>query len=293
MSLRKLIGKEIEITVKDHGAELVSLKERKTGCEYMWNADPAYWGKTSPILFPFVGGLKDNLYEFEGRKYQMRKHGFARDMEFQFISQDENSIWFELSANEETLKCYPFLFKLRQGYEIKDKTVIVHWKVWNEQNEVMHFSLGGHPAFFCPIGQEREGKKSNLKFDKNINELISTQITPEGLAGLKKTNYPLENGMLQISEHLFDEDALVIENHQVNYVELADAYGKAYLRVSFDAPLFGIWAPAGGKAPFVCIEPWYGRCDAKEFQGTLEERVWGNQLLPGEIFDAEYRITVL
>lgn len=64
--------------------------------------------------------------------------------------------------------------------------------------------------------------------------------------------------------------------------------GRRFVTVEFDMPLFAIWSPEKKNAPFICIEPWCGRCDAVDFDGTLEERVFGNKLMPNEVFEAEY-----
>ena len=102
----------------------------------------------------------------------------------------------------------------------------------------------------------------------------------------------MENGILAITETLFDGDALVIESHQAQSVALARADGTPYLTVDFDAPLFGIWSPPGKNAPFICIEPWYGRCDRADFSDDWTEREWIELLEPGETFAADYRITI-
>ena len=130
-------------------------------------------------------------------------------------------------------------------------------------------------------------------FIENRSTFEPDGITPEGLAGPVKTTFPLVDGKLQFSEHLFDDDALVIEGNQAKGVDLADKNGESYLRVKFDAPLFGIWSPAKIQAPFVCIEPWYGRCDAQEFNGSVEDREWGNHLEPDEVFEAGYEVILL
>ena len=61
--------------------------------------------------------------------------------------------------------------------------------------------------------------------------------------------------------------------------------------VKFDAPVLGIWSPEKKNAPFVCIEPWYGRCDAEDFGGDLSERAFSRALEPGDVFDESYTIT--
>lgn len=98
--------------------------------------------------------------------------------------------------------------------------------------------------------------------------------------------------MLDITADLFDDDALIIENNQAHKVSLCNQEGEPYLTVSFDAPLFGLWSPAKKNAPFVCIEPWYGRCDRETFTGDISEREWGIALAAGESFYAEHTITV-
>ena len=110
MALYELKNEEISISIDSVGAELKSLKRLSTGTEYMWCGDPRYWGRTSPVLFPFVGGLKDRQYRTKGRSYSMTQHGFARDMEFTLLSQSETEIWFQLCSDEETLQKYPYAF---------------------------------------------------------------------------------------------------------------------------------------------------------------------------------------
>ena len=64
----RLENEQIEVTVNIHGAELRSLKSKADGQEYLWNADAKYWGRTSPVLFPFVGGVKNKVYRHEGER---------------------------------------------------------------------------------------------------------------------------------------------------------------------------------------------------------------------------------
>ena len=77
MALFQISNDKITIQVDSLGAELKSLKSLPDGREYMWQGDPAYWGRTSPVLFPIVGGLKDGRYRVDGREYAMGQHGFA------------------------------------------------------------------------------------------------------------------------------------------------------------------------------------------------------------------------
>lgn len=293
MAEYQLKNEKLEITVRSKGAELISLKDCTSGREYMWSGNPEYWNRVSPILFPIVGGLKNNQYTYEDKTYSMGKHGFARDLDFNLIQHTDSVIWFSVENTPETLEQYPFRFLLAVGYQLEGANVKVMWRVVNEDNKEMHFSIGGHPGFVCP---HTEGEKQTDYFisfgDKK--SVVSSLITPEGLTSATvKTVYELKDGLLPIAADLFDQDALVIENSQTNEVSLADANKKPYIKVSFQAPLFGVWSPTKKNAPFVCIEPWYGRCDSEDFDGSLQDRVWENHLEKGCMFETEYNIELL
>lgn len=270
----------IQARISKHGAELRSAV--KNGREYMWCADPAYWGRTSPVLFPIVGGLKDKRYIFGGKEYPMGQHGFARDCEFELKSADDTSAVFVLRSDDETRQKYPFDFELEIGYRLEGSALIVSWRVINKGKDNMYFSIGAHPAFNLKDGVNYFG------FDTDDD--IKYKLLSGGLLD-KYTEYTLKNNDgAEIVKGMFDKDALVVEDGQAHKVTLCGSDRQPYVRVSFDAPLFGLWSPAGKDAPFVCIEPWYGRCDGADFDGTLEERDHCMSLEPANEFYAEYSI---
>lgn len=290
MALFQISNDRITIQVDSLGAELKSLKEVASDREYMWNADPAYWKRTSPVLFPLVGGLKNGTYRMNGQEYPMGQHGFARDMEFKLKSQVAHEIWFVLESDADTMEKYPYPFALELGYELADMTVIVKWRVKNLSEDTMFFSIGGHPAFLCPIDEGTKQSDYRIRFDSK--EKIVSSCLENGLVSGKKVTYGLQDGILPVTEHLFDGDALVIEHDQAHRVALVTPDGRDYLTVKFDAPLFGIWSPPKKQAPFICIEPWYGRCDRADYTGDWKEREWMQSLGAGEAFAADYRITI-
>jgi len=278
----------MKVEIDSFGAELKSLSRKSDNREYMWCADPAYWGRTAPVLFPFVGSLKDKKYRVNGKEYEMGQHGFARDMEFTLLEQRQDKICFGLKANEETRKKYPFEFDLELGYILEGRTVRVLWKVVNRKKEEMPFSIGGHPAFMCPILPETKQTDYLIYFDTD-KPLIS-DVIEDGLIGDALKEYELENGYLKITDDLFDGDALIMEKDQAHIVSLCMPDRSPYLTVRFDAPLFGIWSPVKKNAPFICIEPWYGRADRIRFNLELRDREWGNLLRQDEVFEASYEI---
>lgn len=295
MSFHTLKNEELTLTFSDAGAELQAITDTKTGKEYLWNADPAYWKRISPVLFPIVGNLKNKTYSYHGQNYSLPQHGFARDMEFALLESNENSLSFLLESSNETLEVYPFPFQLIIRYTLIKRTVTVRWEVKNPGEESMYFSIGGHPAFLCPINPEDKQTDYYFSFDSNAPITVS-KVSENGLivkdSSLSPVIIPLQDGLLPIDSHLFDDDALVIENNQYHSVSLLTPDKKPYVTVDFDAPLFGLWSPTRKNAPFVCIEPWYGRCDSENYNGTLENREWGNVLEAGKIFQKSYTITI-
>lgn len=282
---------KIKLTVAEHGAEIKSLIRKADGKELMWQADAAYWGRTAPVLFPLVGNYYQKKSVFKGQTYEMGQHGFARDMDFMLGRQTDNELVFLLKDNEESRKKYPFSFLLVITYRLENDTVNVEWKVENPNEEEMYFSIGGHPAFNCDLDTY------TLRFEKDNqpNAKITANIIADdgsGCLGDEQKQFELENGVLGMSDELFSRDALIIEDRQSDKVTLIDDNGQDVIAVKFDAPLFGVWSPVGKHAPFVCIEPWYGRCDRVGFNQKLEEREYGNTLSITDIFQVSFDIQV-
>ncbi len=270
----------LKIAVDTHGAELSSIFNKKENKEMLWQGDLKYWGRKSPVLFPVVGKYRNCKTSYEGREYTLGQHGFARDSEFALTEKTENKISFELTSSEETLTKYPFKFRLVCSFELENDKITVGWNVENTDEKEIYFSIGAHPAFYC-----EKGKTLLTMNSKNIKYNL---LNSEGL--YTESQYDVEPSFI-LDEKVFDNDALVIENSGVTEVTLADN-NKKYLAVKFEAPLFGIWSPAKKNAPFVCIEPWYGRCDAENFDGDITEREWGNSLAAGKKWYKEYEIIV-
>lgn len=270
----------LKIEINEHGAELSSIFGIKSEKEYLWHGGKKYWGRRSPVLFPVVGKYKDLKSVYNGKEYSLSQHGFARDCDFKLIEKAENSVSFELTENEETLSKYPFKFRLICYFGLCENKIKVGWKVINTNEKEMYFSIGAHPAFNCEKGKtvitmNKEGLKYSL-------------LDSDGLYLPPK--YPLESSFI-LEDSVFDNDALIIENSGVTSVTLSGG-GKDFVTVNFTSPLFAIWSPVKKNAPFVCIEPWYGRADAADFNCDLKGREWGNKLSSGETFNKEYEIII-
>lgn len=274
----------LKVEIDTFGAEVKSVLRKENNREYMWYGNPKYWGRTSPVLFPFVGSLKDKKYVFKGNEYSMSQHGFARDNKFEVASMDEEEIWFSFSSNEETLKKYPFSFRLKVGYRLMGDTLQVLWRVKNYSEEVMYFSIGAHPAFLCP--EEKEGY--SLYFEGATEIHHHGNDVASGMALREDIVIPLTDNRVKLTNDFFDRCTYMVEGNQTKCVGIENKEGKRIVDVMFDTPLFGMWSPEKKNAPFLCIEPWYGRCDAQDFDGDLTQREYTNTLESGASFEGGY-----
>lgn len=170
--MEELKNDKITVIISAHGAELQSIKSAE-GREYLWQGDEKYWPRRSPLLFPIVCGLWNGQYRVDGKTYELPRHGFARDMDFDVIEKTESSVTYELTSNEETMKVYPYEFGLNVSYFLNDDMINVVWTVRNMGKEEMHFQIGGHPAFNLPDVGEGDKVEGTLLFD---NEQPLTRI---------------------------------------------------------------------------------------------------------------------
>ncbi|MGN0511974.1 MAG: aldose 1-epimerase family protein [Lachnospiraceae bacterium] len=294
MSVHVLENEMLKVTVADSGAELISVFDKENETERMWDADPAVWNRHAPILFPFIGKTAGGMYRYKGNEYAMKtQHGFARDMEFCCVSEDGQSVTHCLKATEDTRKIYPFDFELYVTHSLDSaspRKVKVQWEIKNKGGEAMLYSIGGHPGFRTPAKETEDRSDYYLEFpQKDTVEYIL--INPStGLAVRERTyRLQLENGFYPIARNLFDKDALIFEESQIEKVRISKPDKTPYVTLEcVGFPYVGIWSKPEGN--FVCLEPWYGRTDNDGFAGPLQEKE-GEQVLPaGESKTIEYTI---
>ena len=282
----------LSVLVKEHGAELSSI--RKGSTEYLWQADPAFWGRHSPVLFPIVGSVWEKRYRVGGREYGLGQHGFARDMDFSMVSSSDAEVRYRLESSEETLEKYPWPFVLEIAYRLHDNKLDVIWEVENPGTEDMYFQIGAHPAFNYPDYDPDRPERGFFSFDKSVG-LECIRIKEKGCVDAE-TKYPLEvpsDGLLPVTRETFDAiDTIMLQDSQIGKVTFHRIDGLPWLSLSFDAPVVGIWSPPTKNAPFICIEPWYGRCDRAGYEGEFKDKDWINRLAPGERFSSVYTIEI-
>lgn len=283
----------LRIRINDHGAELCEIYDKENDRQVLWNADPAHWKRHAPVLFPNVGRYYGDHCLINGQLYQCGQHGFARDMEFLCTEKTDESVTHLLTSTDDTEKIYPFRFELYITHRLCKKDITVSWRVLNKDTATMYFTIGGHPAFRVPVLADTVRDQYFLTFSgqKELTYCLLDLSTGTALPDQTRT-LSLENGVCRINTHMFDNDALIFDNGQITKAGITFPDGSPYVELTCQGfPSFGIWS-SSAEAPFVCLEPWMGRCDNSGFEGEVREKPGINGVEAGKTFRKSYTISV-
>lgn len=259
------------------GAELQKLTG-SNGLEYLWNGNSAYWGKFSPVLFPVVGTLVGNRYQYKGQWYSLPRHGFAREQIFALSQYTPAEATFTLTQTPQSLQVYPFAFTLQLQYTLVKDTLQVVYNVLNTGEETLYFSIGGHPAFAVPNLPNTTYTDYYLAF--NQPEPLHRYLLQDGLLRREAVPLTAPGGQLPLHPDLFAQDALVLKHLQSTQVSLLCRKHPHGIDFNFQGfPYLGLWAAP--QAPFVCIEPWCGHADEVAHNGDITAKAGIEMLAPG------------
>ena len=271
------------------GAEVRRVTSIDGKTDYMWGGNPAIWSGISPLLFPIIGRVVGDQLSHNNIKYALAKHGFARHSEFEVLEHTPHKIKLQLDNGKLKNKIYPFHLKFSVTYSLEAKQLITQYEVENLSEETAYFSVGGHPAFKCPFDDEHTLADYVLEFSSS-ERLMEYHLTSDGLFSGENSTRVLENKTIQLSEQIFNNDALVFSGYISKSVSLLEKDSGRKITLSLtNFPLLGFWAKPG-KAGYVCIEPWCGRADDASFTGELKDKASIISLTPNKIWQNLYTI---
>jgi galactose mutarotase-like enzyme len=279
----------IKITTKSEGAELTSIYLKEDQINYLWNANPDFWARHAPVLFPIVGKLVNNQYKINKVNYELSQHGFARDMNFTLLELHNDEVIYELNSNEETMSKFPFRFSLNIKYKIEGQAVYTTYEVINKDTVSMPFSIGAHPAFNIPLLANESFEDYYLEFEDE--ERLETIKLEGAYRNGKRVLLSESTKVLNLSRELFKDDALIFEKLKNNSISIRSTNHKKYIKVKFEGfPYVGIWTTQ--TAPFICIEPWFGIADEHGDVKEMKDRLGVITLEPNQSFKCTFSITV-
>ena len=257
------------------GAQLTSLRHRDYG-ELLWQAEPA-WPQHAPNLFPIVGQLPGDTLMHDGKRYALKRHGFARNREFTWQERSDDSCTLVLEDDAETRQAYPFAFRFAITYDVVDASLRIQFSVTNTGEETLPASVGAHPAFRWPLMPGIAKDRHTLEF--SAAEPSPVRRLQDGLLQSREYATPIDGRTLRLNDALFAADALILTRLASTSVRYT-APGAPAIDVSWNGfRELGIWSKDA--AAFVCIEPWYGYASPAGFEGDFETKPGLLHIAPG------------
>ena len=280
----------LKVGINQKGGELSSLLSLKNGMEYLWQANPKFWGRHSCILFPYIGKIWKDNFRIGKKIYHGKQHGFARDLVFEKIVLEKEKATFQLKYNEKTLDNYPFRFLLIIKYTLKKNQLHITYEVDNLDNQPIYFSLCAHPAFNVPLKKNEKRSDYFLEFEK-VENAKTLEINDGYIDGNFRDVFN-EKNTIQISDDLFSKDALVFKNLKSNFLHLKNLIGEKIWTFTFkDFSYLGIWS-YNQESPFICIEPWFGVADELNANWDFRKKEGIVELGIGKKFICENSVTI-
>lgn len=271
----EISNNQLAVTISPIGAEVQSIKDVNTQCEYLWHGDAQWWSGHSPILFPIVGGLWNGTCRVDGQELHISKHGFVRRAPWRVVSVEADKAVFEFVSTVGTFAIFPYAFRLTATYSLDDRKLRAEFCVENLGGSPFCFQLGGHPAIALPNWDDAQPLDGYLRLEGN-----PTHVLRAGEQGcLEPDTFPVPlnaDGLVPLTVDTFSHEALIFDNHQVSAATVLTPSGQPVARVESTAPVWLFWSPQGVHTPFVCLEPWYGLCDHQSFCGDITERPYIN-----------------
>ena len=239
-------NKKIKIQISEIGAEVRSVVHN--GKERAWQNETGEWSGCAILLFPYAGF---NRLVYDGVDFGVQKHGFCRNEEFTLISQAENSIEFELCANDRTRAVYPYEFAFRVKYELVENGYTVSYTIKNTSDREIPFACGGHESF--ALENDVENYYVEFENDEKFDFLIHNS---GGMLTGEKANHGAGK-ILPLEKDFTDNSATVILGN-INSRK-ASLYHKETKEKVVEINFEGfenllLWHPHGSK--MICIEPW-------------------------------------
>ncbi|MDP1832273.1 MAG: aldose 1-epimerase family protein [Geothrix sp.] len=275
MDIHRLHQNGSEVLIARTGAELQAF--RTGGVDLLWNAGPL-WPRHAPLLFPIVGGLKQDTLRHRGEGFPMPRHGFARNRDFTWTLRTATACTLELRDDAATRAAYPFPFRLTVAYALEGSGLRMDLALHNPADAPLPASLGWHPAFRWPLAPGIPKAAHRLVFEADEPGPLR-RLDPRGLLTPDPHPTPIRGRELALREELFTEDALIFLEPRSRGLRF-EAEGGPALTLRWEGfPHLGLWTRPDPGPSFLCIEPWEGHASPADWEGEFGEKP-GSFLLP-------------
>jgi galactose mutarotase-like enzyme len=239
------------------------------------------WGGHATVMFPIVGGLKNDRSRLGSKTIILGGHGFARLSMFEPADTCRDGcarIRYRLIPPDKIKEAYPFDFHLDLIYEIAGNSLSLTFDVGNPGAEPISYCLGWHPGFKMPV-YHGQGSKSGCRLVMPSGVITKFHHNEycrlTGETSVVHTDKPLE----WTEEELFGTLLYGVDNPDLRSIKLEDPEAGISIKVDFqDFANLGLWSEPGRE--YICIEPSQGMDDHEE-QETFDKKIGVVRLEPG------------
>ena len=291
--IAELTNGHLDVCISTIGAELKSIKKTvdTDNVEYLWQLNPDVWERQAPLLFPLIGRLKGGEYIYNGKTHKTDIHGFARFKEFKVVEKEKDRIVLEITHDENTLKEYPFHFRLIISYQLSGNTIIKEHCIENTGNSDMWYEIGGHEGYNLALFDGESMEDYYIEFPY-MDHLMTYRVDSDVMIVKDMKKVDLEGDRLYLSPEVFRHDALIMESFKERFVRLCNTKNERRINVEFnDFKYLGIWTKYM-RGNYICIEPWSSLPDCNYIGKKLEEKIDIRRIEGGQKETLKYRITL-
>ena len=277
-----LENKTLKLTIDEKGGQWTSLLDKMSQKEHLFQGNPDSWNRQAPLLFPIIGALKDDKYIYHGELYELGQHGFLRDLDLTIVSQSKKEVVLEATHTDETLKVYPFEFRLLITYKLGKNKVKTKVEITNCGQQTMYYNFGGHPGFIIDTSQENSLK---VKGKKEIGQFKLDGKFVNDYEVIDQRSFNLSDIDLEATLVLDGVKEAIVETptHDISLKMKPTRY-------------MGFWAPRLAHSQemeqVVCLEPWWGISDCVDHNQHLKDKKGILRLEPNQSQTLEFTIKI-
>ena len=290
----RIESEQIQVDIDELGAQINSLKLKSNDLEFLWQKDPQYWSSSAPVPFPIIGRLNENKTLFDGKEYSMRSNGIIRYEQIPVVSREKDYVEFLFTNTPKLKNNFPYECRVKLCFRVEHNMLSVKATIFNDDIKNMYYNYAGHPGFRIPLFADESTNDYYLEFESNEHAFIYSVSNTGQLLPNKELYFENERRFF-IRKELFKKEAIVFINPKSKSIFLKNIKNRHEVKIGFlKFDNLALWTPYNKdkELRLICIEPWIGHSDFKDYSGEFKDRDEVSFLKPGSYKTYTYTIEV-
>lgn len=287
--IARIENESLSVAIALKGAELQSIRGKRTDTEYLWQGDPEYWARRAIVMFPANVAFREWKFSHRGSDYEMPFLGLVESGEFEVRESASDSVLLEFESTSDAQERYPFPFRFEVRYAVEGSALVQEHIIHNLGTETMYFATGGHPGFRAPLDEGSERGDYEIVFAEKLN--VDRMVVAENLHQNRYEPYLKGDDRLALDDPRVPSSGMFLKGVPVRQIGVALKGEAPYMTVDLgDFPNVNLWTPPG--MPFVCIEPMVGHHDRIDAPFEISEKDCVVSLEAGKTASYRFSMTV-